>query len=135
MEGRLRPVTVGVDGKGLLSALEQVRTEVDDATFSLDIPSVATARSSQSSLIKQLDDYVIPRVSALDAPLLTVVGGSTGAGKSTLVNSLVGEAVTEAGILRPTTRSPVLVHHPADTPWFNGSRILPDLTRINHADG
>src|ERR1019366_10539370 len=90
MEGRLRLVTVGVDGKGLLSALEQLRAEVDDATFPLDIPSVATARSSQSSLIKQLDDYVIPRVSALDAPLLTVVGGANGVGKFTLVNSLGG---------------------------------------------
>src|ERR1035437_5962516 len=90
MEGRLRLVTVGVDGTGLLSALEQLRTEVDEATFPLDIPSVATARSSQSSLIKQLDDYVIPRVCALDAPLLTVVGGATGVRKSTLGNSLGG---------------------------------------------
>jgi len=135
MEGRLRLVTVGVDGKGLLSALEQVRTEVDDATFSLDIPSVATARSSQSSLIKQLDDYVIPRVSALDAPLLTVVGGATGVGKSTLVNSLVGSVVSQHGVLRPTTRCPVLVHHPRDESWFNGSRILPELARIAGGDG
>ena len=135
MEGRLRLVTVGVDGKGLLSALEQLRTEVDDATFPLDIPSVATARSSQSSLIKQLDDYVIPRVSALDAPLLTVVGGATGVGKSTLVNSLVGSVVSQHGVLRPTTRLPVLVHHPRDESWFNGSRILPELARIAGGDG
>ena len=33
---------------------------------------------------------MIPRLMTLDAPLLAVVGGSTGAGKSTLVNSLVG---------------------------------------------
>jgi energy-coupling factor transporter ATP-binding protein EcfA2 len=135
MEGRLRLVTVGVDGTGLLSALEQLRTEVDDATFPLDIPSVATARSSQSSLIKQLDDYVIPRVCALDAPLLTVVGGATGVGKSTLVNSLVGSVVSQHGVLRPTTRLPVLVHHPRDEPWFNGSRILPELARIAGGDG
>ena len=41
-------------------------------------------------MVDQLEDYVIPRVMTLDAPLLAVVGGSTGAGKSTLVNSLVG---------------------------------------------
>ena len=62
-------------------------------------------------------------------PLLAVVGGSTGAGKSTLVNSLVGEPVTRRGVLRPTTRSPVLVHHPADAGWFAGTRVLPGLAR------
>src|SRR5215207_2406814 len=67
----------------------------------------------------------------LDAPLLAVVGGSTGAGKSTLVNSLVGTRVTETGVLRPTTRSPVLVHHPADADWFGQDRLLPDLERVH----
>ena len=134
-KGRLRLVTVGVDDTGLLSAVEQLRSKVDDATFPLDIPGVAKARSSRAALVKQLDDYVIPRLSSLDAPLLTVVGGSTGAGKSTLVNSLVGSVVSQYGVLRPTTRLPVLVHHPRDTPWFNGSRILPGLARITGSEG
>ena len=134
-KGRLRLVRVGVDGKGLLSAVEELRSEVDDATFPLDIPGVAAVRSTQSALIKQLDDYVIPRLSSLDAPLLTVVGGSTGAGKSTLVNSLVGCVVSQHGVIRPTTRLPVLVHHPRDTSWFDGSRILPDLVRITGGEG
>ena len=56
----------------------------------------------------------------MDAPLLMVVGGSTGAGKSTLVNSLVGADVSPAGVLRPTTRAPVLVCHPADVPLVRG---------------
>ena len=90
---------------------------------------------TQSALVKQLDDYVIPRLSSLEAPLLAVVGGSTGAGKSTLVNSLVGSVVSQCGVLRPTTRLPVLVHHPKDSQWFNGTRILPDLARITGGDG
>ena len=65
----------------------------------------------------------------MDAPLLMVVGGSTGAGKSTLVNSLVGAEVSTAGVLRPTTRAPVLACHPADVPWFEDDRILPGLSR------
>jgi hypothetical protein len=69
----------------------------------------------------------------IDAPLLTVVGGSTGAGKSTLVNSLVGRRVTEPGVLRPTTRSPVLIFNPADADWFENPRILPDLRRTSDA--
>lgn len=134
-KGRLRLVTVGVDGNSMLSAVEQLRGEVQDATFPLDLPCVAEALTSQSALVKQLDDYVIPRLSSLDAPMLTVVGGSTGAGKSTLVNSLVGSVVSQCGVLRPTTRLPILVHHPRDTPWFSGSRILPDLARITGRDG
>jgi len=127
-------VTVGLDGKGLLSAVERLRREVDHASFPLDIAGVSGARSTRSVLMKQLDDYVIPRLSSLDAPLLTVVGGSTGAGKSTLVNSLVGSVVSQHGVIRPTTRLPVLVHHPRDTSWFSGSRVLPDLARITQGD-
>jgi hypothetical protein len=84
-------------------------------------------------MVDQLEDYVIPRVTTLEAPLLAVVGGSTGAGKSTLVNSLVGKKVTQPGVLRPTTRSPVLVHHPDDATWFGQDRLLPDLERVSHA--
>ena len=82
-------------------------------------------------MVDQLEDYVIPRLMTIDAPLLAVVGGSTGAGKSTLVNSLVGRRVTEPGVLRPTTRSPVLVHHPDDAHWFGQDRLLPDLERVD----
>ncbi len=74
---------------------------------------------------------MLPRLRRLDAPLLTVVGGSTGAGKSTVVNSLVREQVTPSGVLRPTTRSPVLVCHPDDLRWFSDTRVLPELTRTS----
>ncbi len=36
-------------------------------------------------------------------------------------------------MLRPTTRSPVLVHHPDDARWFGQDRLLPDLERVSHA--
>jgi hypothetical protein len=36
-------------------------------------------------------------------------------------------------VLRPTTRSPVLVHHPDDATWFGQDRLLPDLERVAHA--
>ena len=128
-------MTVGVDDTGLLSAVQQLRSEVKSATLPLDLPGVDEARSSRSALLKSLDDYVIPRLTSLDAPLLAVVGGSTGAGKSTLVNSLVGSVVSRSGVLRPTTRSPVLVHHRRDERWFTGSRILPGLARVTGSGG
>src|SRR5690606_8704694 len=90
---------------------------------------VEEARQLAVRLRDQLDDHLLPRVRQLGAPLLAVVGGSTGAGKSTLVNSLVGDEVSPAGVLRPTTRSPVLVHHPDEAAWFTSDRILPRLPR------
>jgi hypothetical protein len=38
-------------------------------------------------------------------------------------------------VLRPTTRSPVLVHHRQDASWFIGGRVLPGLARVSGGDG
>ena len=113
----------------LLDALVHLRAALDDTALPLETAEVETARRSRKELIDQLEDYILPRLQQIDAPLLTVVGGSTGAGKSTLVNTLVGQRVSEPGVLRPTTRSPVLVHNPDDLHWFEQSRILPELAR------
>lgn len=113
----------------LLDALSVLRDRVDAAHFPLPLPGAERARRTRQELLAQLDDYLVPRLKAPQAPLLAVVGGSTGAGKSTLVNSLVGRRVSPSGVLRPTTRVPVLVCHPEDRPWFADSRILPRLTR------
>ncbi|WP_375002633.1 ABC transporter [Aeromicrobium sp. CTD01-1L150] len=112
-----------------LGALSRLLAAVKGIDLSLDVPGARDIREIRAEIADQLSDYVIPRLVQLDAPLLTVVGGSTGAGKSTLVNSIVGESVTESGVLRPTTRSPVLVHHPDEGEWFQPDRILPDLPR------
>ncbi|MFD7667974.1 dynamin family protein [Streptomyces sp. NPDC059788] len=114
----------------LLDVLSALRDRVDAARFPLPLPGAARARRTRSELLDQLDDYVMPRLRAPQAPLLAVIGGSTGAGKSTLVNSLVGRRVSEAGVLRPTTRTPVLVCHPDDHHWFAGRRVLPQFTRV-----
>ena len=76
------------------------------ARFELDITGAGGARESGAELVRQLDDYVLPRLRRLDAPLLTVVGGSTGAGKSTVVNSLVREQVTRPGCCAPRPAPP-----------------------------
>ncbi|QCX29101.1 ABC transporter [Nocardioides jishulii] len=114
----------------MLTALVQLRGALLAAELPLETPGVADDRTSRREMVSQLEDYVIPRLMTIEAPMLAVVGGSTGAGKSTLVNSLVGHRVTEPGVLRPTTRSPVLVHHPDDGHWFGQDRLLPDLERV-----
>ena len=116
----------------MVTALVQLHQSLVAADLPFDLPGTVELRVTRTEIIDQLEDYVIPRVMTLDAPLLAVVGGSTGAGKSTLVNSLVGHRVTTPGVLRPTTRSPVLVHHPDDAHWFGQDRLLPDLVRVQH---
>ena len=115
----------------MLTALVQLRGSLQDGTApARACPGADEQRAARQEMVDQLEDYVIPRLMTIDAPLLAVVGGSTGAGKSTLVNSLVGRRVTQPGVLRPTTRSPVLVHHPDDAQWFGQDRLLPDLERV-----
>ncbi len=116
----------------MVTAIVRLHQSLANTPLPFELPGVDELRRDRTEMVDQLEDYVIPRLMTLEAPLLAVVGGSTGAGKSTLVNSLVGHRVTTPGVLRPTTRSPVLVHHPDDAHWFGQDRLLPDLTRVQH---
>ena len=122
--------TTGEAAGRLLDALTVLRDRLVRLRLPLPTPAATEAVRLRHDVIDQLDDYVLPRLREIDAPVLAVVGGSTGAGKSTLVNTLAGQPISETGVLRPTTRSPVLVHHPDDTSWFEGDRVLPGLPRV-----
>lgn len=117
----------------LLHALNVLLGAVKDAALPYETDESQAALQLRDSVADQLSNYILPRVVQVDAPLLVVIGGSTGAGKSTLVNSLIGEHVSDAGVLRPTTRSPVLVHHPDDGKWFESGHLLPELTRAGES--
>lgn len=123
------------DAGELLGAVAHLEEVVGRTRFPLPAPSASPAEHDRRQLVGQLADYLIPRLRSIDAPLLAVVGGSTGAGKSTLINSLVGAEVSQAGVLRPTTRGPVIVCHPSDLNWFTDDRILPQLPRSSGQDG
>jgi hypothetical protein len=122
-------VAPGAGPAALLAALEGLGEQVAELRLPLDVAGAEQARTLRRETADQLSDYVLPRLRRLDAPLLAVVGGPTGAGKSTLVNSLVGARISAAGVLRPTTRSAVIAYHPTDNAWFEEPRILPGLTR------
>ena len=117
------------------AAVARLERDLAGARFALEVPGVDEARAVRDELTGQIVDYLLPRLLQIDAPLLTVVGGSTGAGKSTLVNSLIGRTISAAGVLRPTTTTPVLVAHPDDLSWFEGDRILPGMPRSTGAVG
>ncbi|WP_312874619.1 AAA family ATPase [Actinomadura litoris] len=114
----------------LIRALTLLRDQLGTFDFVLDVPDVEEAREARTELRNQLDDYVLPRVQAAGTPLLVVLGGSTGAGKSTLVNTLVGARVSATGVLRPTTSSPILVCHPDHVAWFMEGPMLPGMGRV-----
>jgi energy-coupling factor transporter ATP-binding protein EcfA2 len=115
----------------LPAALGRLRDDLRAVRLDLAVPGAEEARRTRDDLVAQVDDYLLPRLGQMDAPALIVVGGSTGAGKSTLLNSLVGSIVSPAGVLRPTTRAPVLAFHPDDREWFEGARVLPGLPRAS----
>src|SRR4051794_38646535 len=117
----------------MVTALVRLRAALAAVLLPLDLPDADERRTTRREMVDQLENYILPRLIQIEAPLLTVVGGSTGAGKSTLVNSLVGRRVTAPGVIRPTTRSPVLVHHSSDASWFTSARVLPGLARSSGA--
>ncbi len=111
--------------------LVDLRDQIASFRFVLDAPGVDDARVTQQDLLNQLNDYLLPRVHRKDSPLLVVLSGSTGAGKSTLVNTLIGARVSATGVLRPTTSSPILVCHPDDADWWLDERyVLPGFGRV-----
>lgn len=115
--------------EALAADLTELRELLVKVRLPLDLAGAAELRQQCRVAVDQLDDYLLPRLARLDAPLLAVIGGSTGAGKSTLLNSLLGQVLSTPGVIRPTTRSPVLVHHPDDQAWFASDAVLPSLAR------
>jgi len=73
----------------------------------------AEARTRQ--LHDHLDGFVLPRLADIDAPLLVLILGPTGAGKSSLLNTIAGAEVSKAGVLRPTTKDAVLYTSESDS--------------------
>lgn len=116
----------------LLDAVADLRRDVERTHLPLPVDGVDDARALRARLLDQLDDHLLPRLRELSAPAVVVVAGSTGAGKSTLMNSLLGEEVSAAGVLRPTTREPVLAHHPADAELLATHPILDIVSVVVH---
>ena len=110
-------------------ALSDIAKKISETRFTLQTDDAADGRRLLGSLSSEMDDFILPRINRAPAPFLIAVGGSTGAGKSTLVNSLIGRTVSPAGVRRPTTANPIVIHNPADAKHFETATFLGDLPR------
>ncbi len=146
--------------KDLLARLNPMRTEqsfVDGAALDRRLAGLAEAADiGEGRLPPQAVEQaraVAQRAQARRglSEQITVVAfaGSTGAGKSTLFNSIVGEDVAKTGVLRPTTSEPLaaiwqetpetlaLLEWLGVTRWhvaFGGAAALADLVLIDLPD-
>ena len=96
-------------------------------------PRSEAASTRATRLADHLAGHVRVRAASLEAPLLVVLVGPTGAGKSTVFNTIAGRAASETGVLRPTTRVAVVLVHPDDRVGLaegTFARIPPSLVRF-----
>jgi energy-coupling factor transporter ATP-binding protein EcfA2 len=90
--------------------------------------AIRAARAEQ--LRRHVSEYLLPRALNAAAPLVIVILGSTGSGKSSLFNALAGRAASPSGVLRPTTRRPRAIVHPADA----SGDLLPGMAARDAVD-
>ncbi len=95
----------------LRAEIDRLTDTLEEVRFDLAVPDQAHRRLGPSQGSDLARRYLLRRLRDLDGPLTVVVFGPTGAGKSTLVNSLAGRTISEPGALRPTTRRPVVWAH------------------------
>lgn len=75
-------------------------------------------------LLEHTRSYLLPRARDLDAPVVVLLLGPTGSGKSTLMNTLAGSSVSATGVLRPTTRDAVVLATAGDARSLRSSGPL-----------
>ena len=93
-----------------------ILAEIDDLVLKvrrwLDHEPAWDPAHKARSVVRKIVERVSTLRIRLESPIVVATFGGTGTGKSTLVNSLVGQEVSQSGRQRPTTTMPILLVHP-----------------------
>lgn len=108
----------------LADLVQRTVVALNGARLPLEMPGSRELNELRSRLITQLSTRILPHLVSESLPAVVVLGGSSGAGKSTIFNTLVGEEVSPASVLRPTTRQAVIGIHPSDEGAMRGHALL-----------
>lgn len=119
-------VATVIDPESLRAALADLAHQAESAAFALPGPEAAARRQVRDDLLWRIREHLQPRLATLDAPAVAVLVGSTGAGKSTLMNSIAQGEVSRPGAVRPTTRVPVVWAHESQAHRY-GADLLPSF--------
>jgi energy-coupling factor transporter ATP-binding protein EcfA2 len=103
---------IGTEPVELRALVERLDDLVDRRLASQ--PRTDAARTRIRQLADLLHGHITVRAASLDAPLVVLLVGPTGAGKSTIFNTIAGRPASPTGVLRPTTRVAVVLVHPDD---------------------
>ncbi len=105
---------VAVPAAGLRDLVDRLETLASRRSAMRSATEAARTRAAR--LRDHLGGHVRVRARSLDAPLVVLLLGPTGAGKSTLFNTIAGRTASPTGVLRPTTRTAIVLAHPDDAP-------------------
>jgi hypothetical protein len=105
---------IGGPARNLQDLVDRLESLARRRAATRPAPGGATTRAVR--LRDHLAGHVRIRARSLDAPVLVLLLGPTGAGKSTIFNTIAGRAASPTGVLRPTTRTAIVLAHPDDVP-------------------
>ncbi|MFT0847743.1 GTPase [Actinomycetaceae bacterium L2_0104] len=118
----------------LANLVERTISALENARLPLEMPGSIALAESRAQLLTQLKTRILPHLRTVGLPAVVVFGGSSGAGKSTLFNSLLGEEISPASVIRPTTRMPLIAVHPSDVVTLAGHGLL-DMGKLAPTEG
>ena len=96
-----------------LAAMVETLERLADRRIALR-PVSEAALGRTTRLRDHLARHLRVRARSLEAPLVVLLLGPTGAGKSTLFNTIAGRVLSPTGVIRPTTRTAVVLANPDD---------------------